>query len=226
MKRILSLTAVMALGIATAWANNPPAAGAGGDATATATATVNDNTHVTNTVTGGSVTDNSRTNNTNTNIVAPVANGGSVRDSGNSSNRNTNNNVNVAEGGKGGNANQRQGQRQGQVQGQQQSQSADNNGNAQSTTLNYEQVHQAPTVVAGDAYPTAPCRVAYTGAGSGLLGGGGVGFSREDKECTLRETARSFLNMGKPQMALLVMCSTKAAIKAFGTRDNCLAWGK
>lgn len=56
-------------------------------------------------------------------------------------------------------------------------------------------------------YPTAPCRVGVSGGlsipGGALSGGGSV----EDEECTLRETARSFKDLGVPEVGLYLLCT-------------------
>ena len=61
-------------------------------------------------------------------------------------------------------------------------------------------------------YPTAPCRVGVAAglslAGGALSGGGSV----EDKECTLRETARSFKDLGVPEVGLYLLCTQSAVI--------------
>jgi hypothetical protein len=41
-----------------------------------------------------------------------------------------------------------------------------------------------------------------------------VGLSKLDDQCDKRETARSFLNVGQPQAALQILCTTKAATAA------------
>lgn len=132
-----------------------------------------------------------------------------VKNSGNSNNSNENYNGNYN-----GNYNSnvaKQGQTQGQeqYQGQSQSATANNSGNNQSTS--YTQVHQTPTAVAPDAFPSAPCRVAGSAAGSGPLFGFSLGASKMDDQCDKRETARSFLAIGQPNAALQILCTTKAA---------------
>jgi hypothetical protein len=139
-----------------------------------------------------------------------IANGGSVKDSGNSSNTN----VNVAEGGKGGSANQKQGQQQGQIQGQSQFSTSSATNGGQSNTQITQQVRQAPMAYAPEAYPTAPCRVSGSAGVSAPIGGVSFGGSKEDKQCSARELARSFHMIGEDGAALQVLCSTKAAKEA------------
>ena len=61
-------------------------------------------------------------------------------------------------------------------------------------------------------YPTAPCRVGVSAglslAGGALSGGGSV----EDTECTLRETARSFKDLGVPEVGLYLLCTQSAVV--------------
>ena len=61
-------------------------------------------------------------------------------------------------------------------------------------------------------YPTAPCRVGVSAgfslAGGALSGGGSV----EDEECTLRETARSFKDLGVPELGLILLCEQSEVI--------------
>lgn len=100
---------------------------------------------------------------------------------------------------------------------------ASSGGNVQNTTitesssLDYSgsyKVKNTPGVIAPNTYPTAPCM------GSSSVGGSGVGFgvsfgtSWTDKECGLRETARSFMSMGLPTDALAILCSSEFAAAA------------
>lgn len=63
-----------------------------------------------------------------------------------------------------------------------------------------------------NSYPTSPCRIGVS-AGLALVGGSlSGGGSVEDKECTLRETARSFKELGVPQMGLYLLCTQSAVI--------------
>jgi hypothetical protein len=73
--------------------------------------------------------------------------------------------------------------------------------------------HQAPAVLAPDVFPTAPCRVAVSVGGSFVMGGAGVGVSKDDKECEKRETARLASALGLRELAVKLVCSTKVARK-------------
>jgi vacuolar-type H+-ATPase subunit B/Vma2 len=62
--------------------------------------------------------------------------------------------------------------------------------------------------------PTAPCIVAFTGGLS--LAGGAIGFGggKEDINCSLRETARSFAGLGLTSDAIAVLCASEHAAVA------------
>jgi hypothetical protein len=72
-------------------------------------------------------------------------------------------------------------------------------------------VRNVPSIVGGTIYPTAPCM------GSSQVGGAGVGFgfsvgtTWKDDECGVRETARSFQQMGLGSDALAILCSSQYA---------------
>jgi hypothetical protein len=97
---------------------------------------------------------------------------------------------------------------------QTQAQSQNNSGNTQTigfTTPDKTTIKNVPAVFAPNAYPTAPCRVAASGgigfAGFGASGGG----SKEDKECTRRETARMFWAFDQQEAALKLLCLSEVA---------------
>ena len=63
-----------------------------------------------------------------------------------------------------------------------------------------------------NAYPTAVCRIARSG-GLSLPGASlSAGSSVEDVECTLRETARSFNELGAPEMGIYLLCTQSQVI--------------
>lgn len=93
-------------------------------------------------------------------------------------------------------------------------------GNSQTVTMKdsgemhysggYE-LENVPDVMAPNVYPTSPCM------GSSSIGGAGVGFgisfgtSWESEECQLRETSRSFANMGMKEDAIAILCASTYA---------------
>jgi hypothetical protein len=81
--------------------------------------------------------------------------------------------------------------------------------NTQVSTVN--QVHQTASAIAPESYPTAPCRVSGSGAGSSPFFGVSFSGSKLDTECEKRETARSFALIGEREAAVQLLCATKAA---------------
>jgi hypothetical protein len=94
-------------------------------------------------------------------------------------------------------------------------------GDAVVTVLTEGQKYRnSPTVFAPSSVPTSPCRVAASG-GVSLLGGAiAAGGSKEDKECTLRETARMFGDLGEINFALSLLCSS-LAVERQGLFESC-----
>lgn len=86
------------------------------------------------------------------------------------------------------------------------------------TTQHIEQgtlnVRSVPNVFAGNVYPTAPCMGSSTVGAAALGWGASVGTSWADDECGVRETARSFQNLGLTTDAIAVLCSSKYAAVA------------
>lgn len=80
-------------------------------------------------------------------------------------------------------------------------------------------IKNVPAFALGNVYPTAPCM------GSSQVGGAGVGFSVgigtswTDKECSLRETARSFSGLGLKEDSLAILCTSEYAAAA----PSCIA---
>ena len=76
------------------------------------------------------------------------------------------------------------------------------------------EIKGVPNVYSGNVYPTAPCMGSSTVGGAGVGFGFSVGSSWTDDECGIRETARSFSGLGKPDDALKVLCTSKYAAAA------------
>ena len=91
-------------------------------------------------------------------------------------------------------------------------------GNVSTGNLSVSQDYddQAPAVSAPSVYTSAPCFVGVSGgvsvAGFGASGGSGI----EDKNCTLRETARLLHGIGQKTAAVKVMCNDPLAAEALG----------
>lgn len=105
-------------------------------------------------------------------------------------------------------------QAQGQVQ------SADNAGNAQAVTQNYEAQKRAP---ASTAFAAPLVAADDTCMGSSSLGGQGVGFGLSvgstwhDTDCVRRKDARELHNMGQKAAALALMCQNESVAAAMAT---------
>lgn len=224
--------------------NNNPSAHSDADATAISGSysqggSVVDNSKTTNTNTafggqggqGGSVKDSGNS----ASFSGASATGGAVKDSGNSESSSSvrdSGNSSVKNSGNSSNENlnlssnknsNKQGQAQGQDQGQEQSATAVNEGNNTSITTNVA----APKIPVNSAYapnafPTANCAMAYSGAGQGMLAGAAGAFTRIDKTCQQIETARSFALYDARAAYCKVMISTKWAKKAKVTLEDCM----
>ena len=79
-------------------------------------------------------------------------------------------------------------------------------------------VRAAPTVTPPTVGMTANCMIGASGGiaglGFGISGGGGI----EDKECTLRETARLLFGLGENEAAVKVLCNNRLIADAIGDR--------
>lgn len=72
---------------------------------------------------------------------------------------------------------------------------------------------QTAPAFSGYVEPTTSCANARNGGASSPIAGLSLGFSTKDKECDLRETARLFFEMGQPELAVALLCKSKAAEK-------------
>lgn len=86
-----------------------------------------------------------------------------------------------------------------------------NGQNSTSIASSYQEVRQTPPAFAGNVQPTASCKNAINGGASAPIAGLSFGFGKGDPECDKRETAREFHEMGRPDLAIALLCSTKAA---------------
>lgn len=77
-----------------------------------------------------------------------------------------------------------------------------------------KQRRQAPSVFSPSINPTAPCIVTGSAGVSAPGFGLGLGGGKQDKECTLRETARMFAEMGQVSFALQMLCASQAVERA------------
>lgn len=88
---------------------------------------------------------------------------------------------------------------------------ATNGNNTVGVDSTYTQVRQTPPAFAGTVQPTASCKNAINGGASAPVAGVSFGFGRSDDECDLRETAREFYEMGEHDLAVTLLCTSKAA---------------
>jgi hypothetical protein len=82
---------------------------------------------------------------------------------------------------------------------------ANNAGNSLSTSIQYDQVRQSPAVFMSAPMPTAVCQ-ATAGGFLSFVAGAGFAASFTLDQCEIREEARSLVGMGRPDLALRVMC--------------------
>jgi hypothetical protein len=81
---------------------------------------------------------------------------------------------------------------------------ASNTGNSQS--LHFDQIRQSPAVFMGAPMPTAVCQ-ATAGGFLSFIAGAGFAASFTLQQCEIREEARSLVGLGRPDLALRVMCA-------------------
>lgn len=95
----------------------------------------------------------------------------------------------------------------------------DASGQSVNESSTYIEKRQTPPAFAGNVQPTASCRGAINGGASAPVAGISFGFSKKDDECDAREAAREFYEMGRPDLAIMVLCKTKVG-KSLG--DACV----
>jgi len=99
-------------------------------------------------------------------------------------------------------------------------------GNAQNITFNgatpleSTTIRAVPTIMAPSVGMTANCMIGTSGGVAGLGFGIAAGGGIEDKECTLRETARLLAGLGQKDAALRLMCTNQGVAKALGELCN------
>ena len=82
---------------------------------------------------------------------------------------------------------------------------ATSEGSNQTSIVQFDQVRQSPSVFMGAPMPTAVCQ-ATAGGFLSFIGGVGLAASFTLSQCEIREEARSLVGMGRPDLALQVMC--------------------
>lgn len=85
------------------------------------------------------------------------------------------------------------------------------NASGQSASYYSSAPRQTPPAFAGTVQPTASCRGALNGGASSPIAAISFGVSRDDKECDLREVAREFFEMGRPDLGVALLCQSEAA---------------
>lgn len=91
---------------------------------------------------------------------------------------------------------------------------ATNQGNTQSLSSNFSSPHQAPAVMQGSLFPTAPCQGTANGFLSAFVFGGiGGGSSFTLSNCEIREEARVAYGIGQSEIAKKILCMGKYASK-------------
>ncbi len=89
---------------------------------------------------------------------------------------------------------------------------ADTNVTINETRPRHTTVRNVASPDTPNPYPTSPCRIGVS-AGVSVAGfAGSGGGSVEDTECTLRETARSFKDLGVPEVGLILLCQNSVVV--------------
>jgi hypothetical protein len=87
-------------------------------------------------------------------------------------------------------------------------------GSTSNVDFNITSPKNTPAVFSGNVYPTAPCSGSTTIGGAGVGFGVSIGTSWTDSDCSIRETARSFHQMGLGADAIRVLCTSPYAANA------------
>lgn len=103
-----------------------------------------------------------------------------------------------------------------------QNQSANNQGNAQSTSINtrVEDRRQAPAISAPSVFASGPCAYGWSAGVSSPVGGISGGKAKADTNCDRREVARILMGVN-PGLALKVLCADPL-VAAVAKPEDCV----
>lgn len=82
-----------------------------------------------------------------------------------------------------------------------------NTGNSQTMNLGVHGVRNNPNIGLGLMVPTAPCRDTYSLGGSAAGVGGGVAWSKADRECRWQDIGAAFIRAGFIEDGLAMWCA-------------------
>ncbi|WP_151898890.1 hypothetical protein [Nitrosospira lacus] len=82
-----------------------------------------------------------------------------------------------------------------------------NTGNSQTMNLGVHGVRNNPNIGLGLMVPTAPCRDTYSLGGSAAGVGGGVAWSKADRECRWQDIGAAFIRAGFIEDGLALWCA-------------------
>lgn len=82
-----------------------------------------------------------------------------------------------------------------------------NTGNSQTVSLGVHDVRNNPNIGLGLMVPTAPCRDTYSLGGSAAGVGGGVAWSKADRECRWQDIGTAFIRAGFIEDGLAMWCA-------------------
>lgn len=85
--------------------------------------------------------------------------------------------------------------------------SAYNTGNSQTMNMGVHGVRNNPNIGLGLMVPTAPCRDTYSLGGSAAGVGGGVAWSKADRECRWQDIGAAFIRAGFIEDGLAMWCA-------------------
>lgn len=79
------------------------------------------------------------------------------------------------------------------------------------TSSYYNNPRQTPMAMAGFVQPTSSCKNAINGGASSPLAALSFGVGKRDDECDAREAAREMYEIGRADLAVEILCKTRAA---------------